>query len=352
MTVADLQRLVRPNILSLQPYTCARDEFKGEADVFLDANENSLGSAREPFFNRYPDPLQTAVKEKLAAIKGVRPEQIFLGNGSDEAIDLLFRIFCRPGRDAVIIQPPTYGMYAVSAAINDTAVRKVPLTAEFQPDPTALIAAAAGDVKMVFFCSPNNPSANLMAPAGIEAVLAGFPGLVVIDEAYIDFTRAESWLRRLEHHPNLVVLQTFSKAWGMAGVRLGMLFAHPSIIQLLNHTKPPYNISAYCQQYALAALGEERRKEEMVAELLAEREKLAAALTRTPGVVRIFPSDANFLLVRFRDARQTYQGLMERGIIVRDRSSQLHCEECLRITVGTPPENRILIETLHTMGAA
>ncbi|HOT98489.1 MAG TPA: histidinol-phosphate transaminase [bacterium] len=352
MTLDEVKSLVRPNILSLEPYACARDEFKGEADLFLDANENSLGSVVAPSFNRYPDPLAAAVKEKVARIKGVRPEQIFLGNGSDEAIDLLFRLFCRPGEDAAVVQPPTYGMYAVSAAINDVRVLKVPLSRDFQPDPSALLAAAGAVVKLLFFCSPNNPSANLMAAERVQAVLDGFPGMVVIDEAYIDFCPEASWLGALARHPNLVILQTFSKAWGMAGLRLGMLFAHPFIIGLLNHTKPPYNVDAYTQRYALEALEHEGRKNEMAALLKTEREMLAAALAQLPDVIRVFPSDANFLLVRFRAARKTFAALMRHGIIVRDRSSQLHCEECLRITVGAPEENRVLVETLRSLGAA
>lgn len=346
MTLDEVKALVRPNILNLEPYACARDEFKGEAELFLDANENSLGSAIAPPFNRYPDPVATAVKENVARIKGVQPEQIFLGNGSDEAIDLLYRLFCRPGEDAVIIQPPTYGMYAVSAAVNDVRVIRVPLASDFQPDPAALLGAGDG-AKLLFFCSPNNPSANLMAAERVQKVLEDFRGIVVIDEAYIDFCPEASWLGALAHYPNLVILQTFSKAWGMAGLRLGMLFAHPFIIGLMNHTKPPYNLDAYTQQYALAALDHEARKNEMAALLKAEREKLAAAMTKLPCVVRVFPSDANFLLVRFRAARQTYAALMRHGIIVRDRSSQLHCEECLRITVGTPEENRLLVERLR-----
>ncbi|HNW61342.1 MAG TPA: histidinol-phosphate transaminase [bacterium] len=350
MTLDEVKRLVRPNILGLEPYASARDEFTGAAEIFLDANENSLGSTAAVPFNRYPDPLQRAVKEKLARIKGVTPGQIFLGNGSDEAIDLLFRVFCRPGCDAVIIQPPTYGMYAVSAAVNDVRVIEVPLSRDFQPDPAAVLAAAGETAKLLFFCSPNNPSANLMAAERIQSVLDTFPGLVIIDEAYIDFCPGASWLSRLQHHTNLVVLQTFSKAWGMAGLRLGILYADPFIIGLFNHTKPPYNVNACTQQHALAALEREVLKTRMADKLVAEREQLAAALVEIPEVVHVYPSDANFLLVRFRAARQTYLELMQRGIIVRDRSRQLHCAECLRITIGTPEENRRLLAALRSLG--
>ncbi|MDX2283773.1 MAG: histidinol-phosphate transaminase [Bacteroidia bacterium] len=340
--VFDIQSLVRPHLLKLKPYSSARDEFTGEAEVFLDANENAFGSAADGAYNRYPDPLQQAVKAELAALKGLRPEQIFLGNGSDEAIDLLYRCFCEPGRDHALLMPPTYGMYQVSADVNRTDVVQVPLTPDFQIDAEEVVAALRPGTKLVFICSPNNPSGNCMDERGIELVLRHAPGLVVVDEAYIDFAPERSLVPFLSRWPNLVILQTFSKAWGMAGLRLGMAFAHPDLIAMLNKIKPPYNVNLLTQQLALDALRHPERRAQMVADLLEQRTQLREMLAALPRVQHIYPSDANFLLVRVDDANGLYQELIRKGIIVRNRSSVLHCGNCLRITVGTPEENAAL----------
>ncbi|RMG58422.1 MAG: histidinol-phosphate transaminase [Bacteroidetes bacterium] len=346
----NIEQLTRPHIRDLKPYSSARDEFAGQADIFLDANENSLGSATEEAYNRYPDPLQRAIKAQLAPLKGVRPEQIFLGNGSDEPIDLLFRAFCEPKRDHVITMPPTYGMYQVSADLNQVKVVHVPLTDDFQINIAEVITALRPGTKLVFVCSPNNPSGNLMALASIELILQKAKGLVVVDEAYIDFAPEASLLPLLDRYPNLVVLQTFSKAWGLAGLRLGMAFAHPAVIGVLNKIKPPYNVNGLTQEKALEALAAVAKKDAMVATLLVERTRLAEGLAALPIVGKVYPSDANFLLVRMDDARHRYQQLMGQGTIVRDRSRLALCEGCLRITVGTPAENDALLAQLDALG--
>ena len=337
----------------MQPYSSARDEFAGAAQVMLDANENSLGSAGPRDFNRYPDPHQRAVKAALAPLKGVSPAQIFLGNGSDEAIDLLVRLTCVPGgADSILLLPPTYGMYEVAAQLNDVAVVRHPLTADFQVSPDTVAAVVASPAKLVFLCSPNNPTGNLLAASAIEAILRGFRGLVVVDEAYADFAAAPSWTTRLAEFPNLVVLQTFSKAWGLAGLRLGMAFAAPAIIAYLNKIKPPYNISAATQQHALAALADAPRFAQLRRQLLAGRAALQARLPALPIVAAVFPSDANFLLVRFRPAAAAvYEYLLGRGIVVRNRSRQPGCAGCLRLTVGTPAENEQLLAALAEFDA-
>lgn len=342
----NIEQLVRPHIRDLKPYSSARDEFTGQADIFLDANENSLGSATEAPHHRYPDPLQRAVKAQLAPLKGVRPEQIFLGNGSDEPIDLLFRAFCEPRRDHVITMPPTYGMYQVSAELNQVKVVPVPLHDNFQINIAEVITALRPGTKLVFICSPNNPSGNLMALASIELILQKAKGLVVVDEAYIDFVPQATLLPLLDRYPHLVVLQTFSKAWGLAGLRLGMAFAHPAVVAVLNKIKPPYNVNGLTQAKALEALAAADHKDQMVATLCAERQRLAEGLAALPPVLKVYPSDANFLLVRVDDAPLRYQQLMRLGIIVRDRSRLALCEGCLRITVGTPAENDILLAQL------
>ncbi|WP_375416200.1 histidinol-phosphate transaminase [uncultured Hymenobacter sp.] len=344
----NIDELVRPNIRAMKAYSSARDEFSGAAQVMLDANENSLGSAGPAQFNRYPDPQQRAVKQRLAGLKGVRPGQIFLGNGSDEAIDLLVRLTCRPGQDSILLLPPTYGMYEVAANLNDVAIERLPLTADFQLAAETGAAIVASDARLVFLCSPNNPTGNLLAPEAIEAVLRGFGGLVVVDEAYADFAAAPSWTTRLDEFPNLVVLQTFSKAWGLAGLRLGMAFASEDIIQYLNKIKPPYNISEATQQHALSALGAAPHFGQLRAALLAGRAGLAAELPALPIVEHVFPSDANFLLVRFRpDATAIYDYLLGRGIVVRNRTTQPGCAGCLRLTVGSPAENELLLRALR-----
>lgn len=344
----NLNNLLRENIKNLVPYSSARDEFKGEASVYLDANENSYGSPIPTAFNRYPDPLQFAVKTRLSAIKGVPPRNIFLGNGSDEAIDILFRAFCRPGIDNVITVPPTYGMYEVSANINDVAIKKVPLTPAYQLNLEEIAAAIDDNTKLIFICSPNNPTANSIDREAIETILANFSGLVVIDEAYINYSRQKSFIQELTEYSNLVVLQTLSKAWGLAGLRIGMAFASEEIIEVFNRVKPPYNINQASQQLALEALNNIEQVNSWIKETIEEREKLISNLTALPIIVKVFPSDANFILAKTTDARGIYNYLVERGIIVRDRSKVELCEGSLRITIGTPAENEMLIEALKS----
>jgi histidinol-phosphate aminotransferase len=340
--------LVRDNIRNLKPYSSARDEFKGEANIFLDANENSLGSPLLKWYNRYPDPMQWKIKEKLSVIKQVPVDQIFLGNGSDEPIDLLFRCFCEPGVDEVIVFPPTYGMYEVSANINNVHLSKVPLTKEFQLDLEALELAIKPHSKIIWFCSPNNPSGNSIDRQDIEMVLNNFDGLVVVDEAYINFSRQKSLVTDLADYPNLVVLQTLSKAWGLAGLRVGMAFASAEIVGYLNKVKPPYNISEPVQELALKALDEIGQVNDMILQLVEARKQLEQDFVKSPQVVKIFPSDANFLLVEFTQARGMYDYLVGKGIVVRDRSNVLLCDNCLRITVGTDAENLKLVEAINS----
>jgi histidinol-phosphate aminotransferase len=349
-----LESLIRPNIRAMKPYSSARDEFQGEAQVMLDANENSLGSAGPAQFNRYPDPQQRAVKAELARLKGVESAQIFLGNGSDEAIDLLVRLTCTPGgADSILLLPPTYGMYEVAANLNDVRIERLPLTADFQLSPAIVAGVLASSAKLVFLCSPNNPTGNLLHAEAIEEILCGFPGLVVVDEAYADFAAAPSWTTRLAEFPNLVVLQTFSKAWGLAGLRLGMAFASPAIIGYLNKIKPPYNISEATQQHALAALAAAPHFESLRQQLLAGRDWLAERLPALLLVAEVFPSDANFLLVRFHpDATAVYEYLLSRGIVVRNRTTQPGCAGTLRLTVGSPAENEKLLAALGEFSAA
>ncbi|RAV98651.1 histidinol-phosphate transaminase [Pseudochryseolinea flava] len=344
-TQIDIKQLVRKNILTMKPYSSARDEFKGEAEVFLDANENPYNSA----FNRYPDPLQWEVKTKLAKLKGIDPTQIFLGNGSDEAIDVLIRAFCEPNRDAILITEPTYGMYAVCADVNAVTIQKVLLTADYDLDLESLFKQVNDQTKIIFLCSPNNPTANLLTREKIKTVLAQFNGLVVIDEAYIDFTSSESFAAELSNYENLVILQTFSKAWGLAGLRLGMCFASPAIIGILNKVKYPYNINLATQAHALEALKDVQKKDAMVAEITSERDALIEALPSVKMVQKVYPSDANFILIKVDDANGTYQKLTDQKIIVRNRSSVALCLNCLRITVGTPEENKRLLQALKDL---
>ncbi len=342
---SDVSKWVRKNILDLKPYSSARDEFKGEAEIFLDANENPYPS----LYNRYPDPLQWKVKEALAIIKGVNPEQIFLGNGSDEAIDLIIRAFCEPYQNSVLITDPTYGMYAVSADVNAVPVIKVELTKQFDIDIDALLTAVTTECKVIFLCSPNNPTGNLLSVSSIEKILNEFDGIVVIDEAYIDFTPSESFIKYLPDYPNLVVLQTFSKAWGLAGLRLGMAFGSPEIISILNKIKYPYNVNIQTQEIALKALQAEEKKNKAVAEIIEQREKLKKNLQMLPITRNVYPSDANFLLVKMTDAPAVYRYLMDRKIIIRDRSRVTLCKDCVRITVGTSEENENLIAALKNL---
>jgi len=346
--VVDLNRLVRRNVAGLKPYSTARDEYSGSIGVFLDANENSLGSATERNFNRYPDPHQRELKERLAEIKNVSAERILLGNGSDEVIDLAIRAFCDPRLDRMMIVPPTYGMYAVSAATNDVEVIAVPLTPDYQLDLPAIL-AQAGRVKMIFLCSPNNPSGNCLKAEAVWELLNKFNGIVVVDEAYADFTPGKSLVPELANYNNLIIIQTFSKAWGLANLRLGMAFADPQIIAWLSRIKYPYNVNGLTQKMALTALQRVAVKDRMVATLLAERERLVKLLPDLAVVEKVFPSDANFLLVKFHDARRVFDYLISQKIIVRDRSQMVHCENCLRITVGTRAENDILIAKLKEL---
>jgi histidinol-phosphate aminotransferase len=345
----DPEKILRPNIRQLVPYSSARDEFKGEAEIFLDANENSLGSPLTKWYNRYPDPLQWKVKEALSRIKGISPQHIFLGNGSDECIDILYRAFCIPGKDNVIINPPTYGMYEVSAHINDVEVRKVVLQDDFQLDLVHLENKVDANTRIIWICSPNNPTANSMNRQDIEIVLNNFNGLGVVDEAYINFSRHKSFIQELSDYPNLVVLQTMSKAWGLAGLRLGMAFASESIIEIYNKVKPPYNINQATQELALKALSEVEQVNDMIRSLVSMREQLAVELAGLPLVNKVYPSDANFLLVRVADAHAVYTALLQDGIVVRDRSKVELCEGCLRITVGTEKENAELVAALKEL---
>lgn len=342
----DLNTLIRPNIRTLVPYSSARDEFKGEASIYLDANENSLGSPLTKWYNRYPDPMQWEIKKKLSAIKGIAPEQIFLGNGSDEAIDLLYRAFCEPGIDHVVICPPTYGMYEVSANINNVGLKKVPLTPAFQLDLEAMEEAIDANTRIIWLCSPNNPTGNSLDREDIEIILNNFDGLVVIDEAYINFSRHRSFIPELNEYPNLVILQTLSKAWGLAALRVGMAFASKAIIEVMNRIKPPYNIGQATQDLVLQALDHVEEVNDMIRILVDERRKLEQSLSTLPQVLEVYPSDANFLLVKTIDARGIYQDLVQKGVVVRDRSSVILCEDCLRITVGTPGENESLVRMI------
>jgi histidinol-phosphate aminotransferase len=341
-----IDKLLRENIKKLIPYSSARDEFKGEASIFLDANENSFGSPLTKWYNRYPDPLQIKVKEKISAIKGVRVENIFLGNGSDECIDILFRAFCEPGKDNVIIVPPTYGMYEVSANINDVAVKKVNLTPHFQLDMEGIEAAVDSNSKIMWLCSPNNPTGNSMNIEDIEIIISNFPGIVVIDEAYINFSRYRSFTNQIPDFPNLVVLQTLSKAWGLAALRLGMAFGSSAIIEVMNKIKPPYNISQASQELVLQALDRVDEVNEMILAIVKEKETLIKQMATLSVVQKIYPSDANFILVKVKDPKSIYQFLLEKGIVVRDRSNVVLCDGCLRITVGTEKENSDLIQRL------
>lgn len=355
----NLENIVRENIKKMKPYSSARHEFTGEARIFLDANENSFGSAISYLagdgsvvcYNRYPDPLQKKLKEKISAIKGVPAQNIFLGNGSDEAIDLLFRICCEPGKDNVIIYPPTYGMYEVCAEMNDVQVKKIPLTATFQLDMEATASSIDAFTKMIFICSPNNPTGNSINRNDIEILLNNFQGLVVIDEAYINYSRQKTFIPELTEYPNLMLLQTLSKAWGLAGLRLGMAFGGQPIIDYMNKVKYPYNINTATQNLALEALNEIDTINQWIRQTVEQKNVLMNALQQFPFVKTVYPSDANFILVKMSGAGNIYQYLSAQGIIVRDRSAVVLCEDCLRITIGTPEENQQLLTTLKKYNA-
>lgn len=339
----NLKDIVRDNIWNLKAYSSARDEFKGTADVFLDANENPYG-----ILNRYPDPHQKAIKEKLSVIKKVETKQIFIGNGSDEVIELAFRIFCEPGKDKVLTFSPTYGMYDVSANINNVEIIKQPLINDFQINLNQLQPYLDfEDVKIIFICSPNNPTGNILNTEDLEYILENFNGIVIVDEAYIDFSSQDSFIKKVNKYNNLIVSQTFSKAWGLAGVRVGVAYANEAIINLYNRVKPPYNVSTLNQDAVLDRLNNLDEVKRNIDAILLERTKLKEALIKLPLVKKIYPTDANFLLIEVDNADKLYQYLIDKKVIVRNRNTQV--DNCIRITVGTPAENKILIDTLNSL---
>lgn len=339
METKDIKQLVRPNILAMAPYSTARDECEGNPDIFLDANESPYNNG----FNRYPDPHQKLLKQKIAEIKGIPAERVFIGNGSDEAIDLAYRVFCRPGIDNAVSIAPTYGMYGVAAATNDIEFREVQLEKDFSLDTAALLAATDENTKLIFICSPNNPTGNRFPEEQICEILSGFKGIVIVDEAYIDFASEPGLAGRLGEFPNLVILQTFSKAWGMAGLRVGLALADPFIISLFSNVKYPYNINGLTQKIVLKKIESGPVR---VRETVGERERIIRSLENCPGVIKAYPSEANFILVKFKEPESVYRELLDRKIIVRDRSKVRGCEGCLRISVGTPSENDALIHML------
>lgn len=341
----DLNKLIRENVIKLTPYSCARDEFKGKTGIFMDANENPYGN-----LNRYPDPYQKELKNAISKMKGIEDEKIFLGNGSDEIIDLCFRVFCNPGVDKALTFTPTYGMYAVSASVNDVKVLKVSLNEFFQIDlKNAEPLFSDKNLKMVFICSPNNPTANSMNYEDVEYIINKFQGIVVIDEAYIDFSEKPSFIKRIDKYPNLIVMQTFSKALGLAAVRVGMAFSNPQIIKYLNKLKPPYNISAINQKAALKKLGQIEQSKIQVFRIKKERERLSSILSRMNIVEKIYPSDANFFLVKVKNADYIYNTLVNKNIIIRNRSSVV--DNCLRITIGKRSENDKLVTALKDISS-
>jgi len=342
----NLDDLVRENIKKLKPYSSARSEYRGNAEVFLDANENSYGSPLDENFNRYPDPLQWKLKQGISKIKGVPPQNIFIGNGSDEVIDIAFRIFCEPGKDNVIICPPTYGMYKVCSNINDVEVKEVLLTKDFQLDVEGILSAIDEHTKLLFICSPNNPTGNNFNRLDIEFLLNNFPGIVLIDEAYINFSRQKPFLQELTEYENLIVMHTLSKAWGLAALRLGLGFASEIIIDLFNKVKPPYNINGSSQQLGIKALENINEVNENIKNTVEQRSFLEQELKQFEFIKIIYPSDSNFILVKVADADKLYQYLLLQGIIVRNRSNEPLCDNCIRITVGTQLENEKLLNAL------
>lgn len=344
----NIQDLIRPSIKAIKPYSSARDEFKGSKDnlIFLDANENPYDNG----VNRYPDPQQSELKAIISKIKDVPSECILLGNGSDEVLDLLIRMFCEPTKDNILILPPTYGMYEVLANVNAVETIKINLSEPmFQPKPTSILDAATINSKLLFLCSPNNPTGNCFENSTIAFLLDNFKGIVVIDEAYIDFSKQESWLNQLSKYPNLVVTQTLSKAYGMAGIRLGICYASAEIISVLNKIKPPYNINELTQIKAIESLGDLRLVNNQISCLLEERDALIKAFDEVYFIEKTFPSDANFVMVKVDDANTRYQQLIDNGIVIRNRTSQPLCDNCLRFTIGTKQENDILIKILKTL---
>jgi histidinol-phosphate aminotransferase len=344
----ELNKLIRENIKNLKPYSSARHEFVGDAAVSLDANENPYGSPLPESFNRYPDPLQWQVKFQLARIKGVPAENIFVGNGSDEVIDLAFRIFCNPQKDNVIICPPTYGMFEVSANINDVNIKKVNLLPGFQLDVEGVLNAVDANTKILFICSPNNPTGNNMNREDVEMLLNNFPGIIIIDEAYINYSNQKTFIQELTEYPNLIVMQTLSKAWGLAALRLGLCYASMDIIDVFNKVKPPYNVNKASQQLAVDALANTTQVNDWIKEVVAQKEMLIKELAAFPFIGYIYPSDANFFLMKVKDADNLYKYLSDNGVIVRNRSKEVNCENCLRVTIGTPNENQQLINLLKS----
>lgn len=341
-----IQNLIRPSIKALKPYSSARDEFKGSKErmIFLDANENPF----ENGVNRYPDSQQLNLKQVISELKGIPSEHILLGNGSDEVLDLIIRMFCEPKEDSIIILPPTYGMYEVLANVNAVKTIEVELSETFQPKVEQILNASTANSKILFLCSPNNPTGNSFRTIEVEKLLKEFEGIVVIDEAYIDFSKQEGWLKKLNDFPNLVITQTLSKAYGLAGIRLGICYASAEIIFTLNKIKPPYNINELTQQKAIEQL-KANLVSSQIEELLNERKHLVEELESLVFVTNIFPSDANFILIKVDDANKRYNQLMEKGIIIRNRTNQPLCKDCLRITIGTPIENQKLIEVLKSL---
>ena len=344
----NLQNIVRQHILSLAPYSSARDEYTGKEGIFLDANENPLGSVTPENWNRYPDPYQVDVKDKIAPIKGCRTSQIFLGNGSDEPIDLIIRLTCEPKEDNIVILPPTYGMYEVSASVNNVEIQKIPLTTDYQLDTQKIITSINSKTKLIFICSPNNPTGNLIDRKAILNIVKNFQqGIVIIDEAYNDFSNEPSFIPELDNLPNVMVLQTFSKAWGLASLRLGMAFGSEELVKLLNKIKYPYNINGLTQRALFENIDNIEFMKDSVKKLNQNREKVIFELKKLPNVLNIFPSDANFLLVKFTDAKKIFDYLIEQKVIVRDRSKVILCEDSLRISIGSEEENHILINLLN-----
>jgi histidinol-phosphate aminotransferase len=344
-----INKLLRENIRNLKPYYSARIEYSAKNAIFLDANENSIGSVLEEGYNRYPDPLHNELRSEISTLKKIDTKSIFLGNGSDEAIDLLIRAFCEPKDDEIILCPPTYGIYSVSANINNVNIVQVPLTSQFDLDLNGILNSLTLRTKMIFLCSPNNPTANIINPEKILLLLEKFPGLVIIDEAYIDFASTESWIKYLSRYQKLVILQTFSKAWGLANLRLGMAFADPELITVLDNIKYPYNLSGVIQKLVLSALKSKKNKEKIVAEIIQQRLILQTELEKLDLVKKVYTSEANFLLVKVDNASFIYEKLMNKKIIVRNRSNLIHCKNCIRITVGTAGENKNLIDTLKSL---
>ena len=343
----EIESLLRNHLKGFVPYSTARNDFKENSGIFLDANENPFGSVITEKWNRYPDPLQNHLKQALGKIKAIDPGCIFIGNGSDEPIDLLIRAFCEPEIDEILIFPPTYGMYKVAANINNVRVKEVSLTTNFQLDIIKIKSAINHRTKIIFICSPNNPTGNLIKLRDVLELARVFKGIIVIDEAYIDFTESNSWIEAIPKFPHLVVLQTLSKAWGLASLRLGIAFCNRNLVDVLNMIKSPYNISGLIQNQVLIALKQEDRMRSFVQEIKELKRELQAALQGIPIILKIYPSDANFFLVKFRDAKNVFQHLINNRIILRDRSGLVLCEDCLRITVGTSFENKQLILALN-----